>query len=155
MTYELNIIPPAAIPVRIFASVRDLRIQPESARRARIGYTTRAIIGNATLKSPTEKMIARAFWRIPLQERVSERSHGIDWRANELDPFQYSYAGIERYTALNTPMSARTRMMRYLRIGKKDKKIKTPTIRESSEKVYFKKTLRYRLDWGTCARAKL
>ena len=88
MTYELKSIPPAASPVRIFAGSIDFEKQPQSAMRKSTGYTMAAIIGKATLKSQTENIMARGFWRIPEQESVSEISHGIIWRAAASAPFQ-------------------------------------------------------------------
>jgi hypothetical protein len=61
MTYELKNIPPAAIAVRTFAGSVLFENQPQRAMRKSIGYTTAAIIGNATRKPPIENMIARGF----------------------------------------------------------------------------------------------
>lgn len=105
--------PHAARAVRIFAEYVFFVNHPISARRVRIGYTIKAIIGKATLNSQIENMIARGFCKIPLQERDSLISQGIFWSAAEFAPFQYSYAGMERYAALNIPIHASTKITRY------------------------------------------
>lgn len=45
-------------------------------------------------------------------------SHGRDWSASESAPFQYLYAGIERYTALYIPMRARIKIIIYFFIDR-------------------------------------
>jgi len=98
--------------------------------RVRIGYTTSAIIGNGI---PNTR--ERGLERMSEQENVADISHGSMRSASAFAPNQKSYACHERYAALNTPIRARTRMMRYFFIERKCKEIKlfkkTPRISRS------------------------